>query len=196
MGAAGYDEGRQMHAANCVLATEVMFDEHGNLIQKHLKAFGPGKTILAVTLADMNGITIRGEQTMVDHAFRLALEINSLQFDQLKKDPSRFIDMLKNQYTYVGARRSTLDEAVRFHVADQDEASRVLSELDARYATQSSLAINAAKSLYESISDHHDQVSHRIGSYAAKAADEADFLRKMTSYATRQALARIARNIT
>lgn len=193
MSATGYDEGRQMHSANCVLATEVVFDEQGKLIQKHLKTFGPDTTILAVTLADMNGITIRGEQTMIDHAFRLALELSGMQFYQLKKDPSRFIDMLKNQYTYVGARLSTLEDAVRFHVPDQEKASGILGELDARYATQSSRAINAAKSLYESISNHHDQVSRRIGSYASKAMDEAEFLRKMTGYTTRQALARIAR---
>ena len=193
MSAAGYSEGRQMHSANCVLATEVKFDGEGQLVQKHLKTFGPDKTILAVALADMNGITIRGEQTMVDHAFRLALEINSLQFHQLKKDPSRFIEMLKNQYTYVGNRLSTLEESVRFHVQDQDETSRVLSELDERYATQSSRAINAAKSLYESTLYRHDQISRRIGSFASRAADEAEFLRNMTNYVTEQALTRIAR---
>ena len=193
MSAAGYSEGRQMHSANCVLATEVEFDEEGQLIQKHLKTFGPDKTILAVALADMNGITIRGEQTMVDHAFRLALEVNSLQYDQLKKDPSRFIDMLKNQYTYVGTRLSTLEDAVRFHVKDENEATSILGELDERYNAQSSRAINAAKSLHESIIEHRDQVTRRIGSFAARASDETEFLPSMTHYATQHALWRIAR---
>lgn len=191
MGAHGYDEGRQIHAANCVLVTEAA-SQDGALVQPRLKEFGPDKTILAVALADMNGITLRGEGTMVDHAFRLALEFGRVTFEDIRRDPTCFIEMLKGQYSYVGTRLSTFEDAVSFHVDDEQEAHRVISELNARYETQSSRAINAAKSFHESIRDYPEQATTYVRALAIKAIDEAEFVQRVAHYATQQALARIA----
>lgn len=193
MDRAGYSTDRQLKTGSYILATEIELDAEGNLQQKHLKSFGPDKTLLAVTMADMYGITLRGEEAMVQHAYRLTLELGNLSFRQLATDPTALVRMLKGQYPYIGTRLRNLDDAIRFHIQPQEEADRVLAELDARYGHSSSLAINAAKTIYEGVVSRPEEAISAVKEWATATDDEKTFLEGIMRRATALAAHRRAK---
>lgn len=190
MDSAGYSIDRQQSVANYILATEVETDGQGRLMQKHLMTFGPDKALLAVAMADMYGITLRGEETMVRHAYRLACEFGRVSFVQLAKDPTVLIRMFDMQYPYVGDRLDMLTAAVQFHVAPYTEAERVLTDLQARFGSRSSTAIRAAKSIHEGIAKKPEEAARLVKEWAERASNETAFLDGLARYATKLALGR------
>lgn len=190
---AGYSIERQMHAQECILVTDVEFDESGLPNPKNLMTYSPDRTLLAVSLADMNGITLRGEQTMVDHAYRLVREIHHLSFEQVRENPREFISMLAKQFFYVGDVLTRLEPAVRHHVANRDKADEVLAMLDATYSTQSSMAINAAKTVYELVQVDPIRSVRQLTGWGAQCGTEQQYLAGLKRYTTKLALGRLAR---
>lgn len=185
---AGYSVERQLHTGNCILVTYVEFNEHGQLISKRLMEAEPDKTMLAVSLADMNGITLRGEATMIEHAYRLAKEEKNFTFEHIHKHASDVAKWLSIQYSYLGTRFDMLEPAVRHHVQDPSEAERVLAHLRSEYGGQSSMALNAAKTIYEGVRDAPTEVTRAIAEWACRARSETMFLDAIAQHATKLAV--------
>lgn len=189
MDSAGYSINRQRQVANYVHATEVEFDESGRMTQKYLKAYGPDKALLAVTMADTYGITIHGTETMARSAYKLACEVGKVTLRAFVHDPSELLDKLAYQLNYVGTRLDLLEESVRYHMPE-DDADRVLGELKQRFGTPSSRAIRAAKSVHELISAQPREAANAISQWAASAPDEKTFLAGIARRVTGLAMSR------
>ena len=187
---AGYSIDRQVHAQKCILVTDVEFDSSGLPDPKYLMTCDADEVLLAVSLADMNGITLRGEQTMVDHAYRLVSEIHHLSFEQVKANPREFVSMLAKQFFYVGDVLSRLEPSVRHHVKDEEKANTVLQFLDREYKDQSSMAINAAKSVYEMIQRDPMHAVRQLTRWGEGCVTEHQYIAGIGRYATRLALGR------
>lgn len=190
---AGYSIERQVHAQQCILVTDVEFDESGLPTPKNLMKYDPDRTLLAVSLADMNGIALRGERTMVDHAYRLVREIHHVSFEQVRENPRELISMLAKQFFYVGDVLTRLKPAVRHHVVDAEKVDEVLAMLDATYNTQSSMAINAAKTVYELVQVDPARAVQQLTSWGSQCATERQYLAGLQRYTTKLALGRLAR---
>lgn len=189
---AGYDIERQVHAQKGILVTDVEFDENGLPRPKFLMSYEPDKMLLAVSLADLNGITVRGEAAMIEHAYRLISEIKHVSFEQIRSDPRDYVNMLVKQYPYVSERLNALEPAVRHHIPDGDEADMVLVKLAQKYNDESSMAINAAKAIAEFV--QHDPVKavRQMATWGARAANENEFIVGLQRHARALALGRRA----
>lgn len=188
----GYSVERQTHAQKGILVTDVVFDEDGLPHPKNLMSYGPDKMLLAMSLADMNGITLRGEGAMIDHAYRLIAEVKQLSFEQIRLDPREFVTMLVKQYPYVSERLNTLESAVRHHIEDDVQADAVLAQLAQKFNNESSMAIRAAKTIAEIIQYDPMRAVKQVAAWGEKCTNEHEFIAGLQRYARSLALGRRA----